>query len=330
MRTLLLVLLSNSVASASLSPRCVVEPVIAAAAVTAPSPPCHRAPARTEAAIAAAIAKRYEPEHDKGKSDVRFACDGLGPNIREVVIEEGSGHGGSLSLWRARRTIAAKYDVRGIIYQDASMARAAANPPYQLAIGTVSIPDLEFVRAALAATVSEIVPPQPPNTGGGMRVGGSSHDFHVLVRLTDDDGRVLERRYTGYEGFSDQSHYLGVVLASEALSSITSIASAAGTPSDDDRALFNARFAASVPHLDDPFYWWVTERLVDLARYLGSPATITGLLTRLTVAKPDRSKLDTRANAVDALARITGWDARSGGRSVADAAKLYLAECQSK
>jgi hypothetical protein len=329
MRSLVLVLLSGAVASAAPSSKCVVE-VVATPPVPKTAAPCHRAPAATEAAIRAAIAKRYEPEHDGGKSDVKFGCDGLGPQIREIVIEGGSGHGGSLTLWSARRNSASKYDVRGIVYQGTSMVKAASKTPYQLASATVAIPDLELVRAVLGATVSEVAPPPPPGMTGGMRGSSSSHDFHLLVRLTDDDGRVLERQYTGYAGSSDQDRYLGLEVANEALGVITSIASATGTPNDEDRALFNARFAASVPHFDDQFYWWVMERQVDLARFLGTPATIGGLLTRLTIKKSDRSKVDARANAVDALAKITGWDARAGGKSVEQAAARYLAECRSK
>jgi hypothetical protein len=44
--------------------------------------------------------------------------------------------------------------------------------------------------------------------------------------------------------------------------------------------------------------------------------------------KPDRSKIDARADTVDALARITGWDPRKGGKSVEDAAAAFLAECR--
>ena len=87
------------------------------------------------------------------------------------------------------------------------------------------------------------------------------------------------------------------------------------------------RFAAAVPHFDEPFHGWVMERHVDLARFLGTPAMIAGLLTRLAVTAPDRSKLDARVNAVDALARITGWDARAGA-SIEDAAARYLAACK--
>ena len=66
---------------------------------------------------------------------------------------------------------------------------------------------------------------------------------------------------------------------------------------------------------------------MDLTRYLSTSGTIRGLVTRLATSKPGRSETDTRADAVDALARITGWDAREGGASVEDAAARYLAEC---
>ena len=83
-----------------------------------------------------------------------------------------------------------------------------------------------------------------------------------------------------------------------------------------------------MPHFDDSSFWWVMERYVDLARYLGTRAVIGGLLTRLTVkAKTDRSQVDARADALDALARITQWDARKG-KSDEEAAAAYLAACK--
>jgi hypothetical protein len=145
--------------------------------------------------------------------------------------------------------------------------------------------------------------------------------------MTDSDGRIVERQYTGYAGSGSQETYLGLEIAMEALSPITAVAMAGVDPTPEDRDLFAARFRAAVPHFDDEYGWWVMERYVGLARFLGTPATISGLLTRLAIKGTDRSKVDARADAIAALAYITGWDAREGGRSVEEAAARYLAEC---
>jgi hypothetical protein len=53
------------------------------------------------------------------------------------------------------------------------------------------------------------------------------------------------------------------------------------------------------------------------------------LLTRLTVTTKERSKVDARADAVAALAAITGWDAtQAGKKTVEQAAASYLAACR--
>ncbi len=157
----------------------------------------------------------------------------------------------------------------------------------------------------------------------------SSRDSHTVLRFVDHEGRVVERRYTGYASSSAQDTYLGLELAQRALAPIWQLAPSKAAADHDDRAFFAASFNAAVPHFGTDFYWWVMERYVDLARFLGTPAVIGGLVTRLTVTKPgDRSQTDARADAVDALAKITGWDARAGGKSVEDAAKAYLAACK--
>jgi hypothetical protein len=226
-----------------------------------------------EQATRAEISQRFFPAHGGGRAQVTFPCDGLGARVREIVIERGGGHGGALSLWRAVRRQDGQYDVRAIAYHGASMLGPAANPPFELATGTVRPAGLETARAALSATVGELWT-QPPGTVGGIRGMSSSRDFHLLVKLVDEDGRVLERRYTGYESSSSQEIYLGLQVANEALLPMTSLATSRRTPDAADRELFVERFMAAVPHFDEPFSWWVKQRYVDLARYLGTPAAI--------------------------------------------------------
>lgn len=329
MRCALAVMLVLAGGSASAERRCVIEPAPVAPKSKAGKPACHRAPAAIADSVRAAITKRFEPTHDDGKASVTFACDGLGKQIREILLETGSGHGGSLSMWRARRAADGSFDVRGIAYSGHAMTGAVKASPYTLVGGSIPSPDLELVRAAVTAKVKEVWPPPPPNTIGGIRGMGSSNDFHVLVRLTDDDGRIVERQFTGYAGNDGQDTYLGLEVAIEALASITVLPATGAALADEDRALFAERFAASVPHFEDEFYWWVMERYVDLARFLGSRATIAGLLTRMLVTKKeDRPRTDARTNAIDALATITGWDARTKGATDEAVGKLYLAECK--
>lgn len=308
---------------------CVLPPPVAERAARLQAPPCRRPPATIARAITAAIRKDYLPEHG-GKPEVKFPCDGLGPRIYEIVLERGGGHGGSLELWRARRRSDGRYDVRGIVYRGSSLTHRAAPVPHEQASGTVALPELATVRAALTATVREVVPPTKPGEALGMRSAFSSRDFHLVLRLVDDEGRVVERRYTGYATSAAQDRYLGLEIAEAALAPIWQLATDPRLAADaDDRAFFAASFAAARPHFDDDHFWWVMERYVDLARFLGTPAVIRGLLTRLAVRDPSaRSQVDARADAVDALAKITGWDARAGGKSIEQAAQAYLDACR--
>ncbi|HEU0036777.1 MAG TPA: hypothetical protein VFQ53_39470 [Kofleriaceae bacterium] len=309
--------------------RCVIEaPPVLASPKLAP-PACHRAPKPIAQQVTRAVEKRYTLTQQGARVGVAFPCDRLGARIREIVLETGEGHGGTLGLWRARRRSDGTYDVTGVSYDGASLAGPGSNPPYLVASGVVELPGLDKARAAVTATLREIVPPPKPGTYLGMSGSFSSRDFHVLVRLVGDAGRVVERRYTGYEGSDAQNDFIGLELAIEALAPITTVALAPGTPTTEQRALFVERFTEAVPHFDEQYEWWVMERYVELARYLGTPQTLRGLLTRLRVTDPkSRSQVDARADAVDAIATITGWDARAGGGSVEDAANAYLAQCR--
>jgi hypothetical protein len=105
---------------------------------------------------------------------------------------------------------------------------------------------------------------------------------------------------------------------------------ASNDPADDgDRALVAERFVAEVPHFDEEHEGWVMERSVELAQAFGGPSAIPGLVSRLTLpADPSQSNLDARVNAIDALARITGWDARTPDRAIEDVAADYISACK--
>jgi hypothetical protein len=329
-----LLVLCALVAVAEADKRCVIEKVPPAVAKKFTEPACHRAPKAMEKPLTKAIAKDFNPTQTGGKPSVKFPCDGLGDKIDEIVLETGGGHGGTLNLFRARRAAAGsqanadKYDVRGIVFSGASMTHQPANPPFERVAGTVTI-DIDRLRAATTAEVTEVFPPRKKGEFPGMMDSWSSHDFHILIRLVDSDGRVVERKYTGYESSSHQSVFLGLQIAEQTLDAITSLTPTKDAADADDRAFFADRFNAAIPHFDEDFYWWVMERYVDMARFLGTPKIIAGLLTRMTVADPkDRSHVDARHDALEALANITGWDARKNNATDETAAKAYLAQCQ--
>jgi hypothetical protein len=76
-------------------------------------------------------------------------------------------------------------------------------------------------------------------------------------------------------------------------------------------------------------YWWVKERYVHMASIYGSKSLIALLLKFLPMqSAEDRSTKELRAHAVDALFKITGWNAKKeNGGSIKRAARAYLHEC---
>ncbi|MCC6522388.1 MAG: hypothetical protein IT373_06990 [Polyangiaceae bacterium] len=317
------------------SPRCRIEPEPAEPAEPPPDL-CRKVDPPTELALTRAVTPDFEPTRPGAKLGVSFACDPLG-EASELVLEEGSGHGFSLRLWRLRRSEDGKrFDVRAVAFTEDPRLRGPKPPaPFELAAGSVEAAAVEgplrLVRAALLATLRQI---DPPPTGAGLGISGTStsSDFHLLLEVRDRAGRRLAGRYTGYAGTGGQLSYLALRAATARLAPVLDrFAFAAREPDGEDRAFFAARFRATAPRFDDDFSWWVMERYVALARGLGSPALVGGLLGRMRPDATDRSSVDARADALEALARITGWDARRGpgGAIVADpdAARAYLAEC---
>src|SRR5687768_7147735 len=190
MKHTLLILGVIGVAHAEPKPRCVVEKPPITKASSAKPAPCHKASATIAKEISASIAKAFHPEQG-GKPAVTFPCDGLGPKIFEIVVENGSGHGGSLGLWRAKRRTDGKFDVRGIQYRGSSMTHQATAVPHAQASGVVDLPALDKVRAAMTATVKEVLPPKQAGESFSRSGSFSSRDFHLVLRLVDDEGRVV-------------------------------------------------------------------------------------------------------------------------------------------
>jgi hypothetical protein len=307
-----------------------------------PPPPaqCANVPSALAASLRRTMESRYRPYVQNARLDVTFACDPLDDPIEELVFERGAGHGFSLQLWRfQRRRDGSAYDVRAIGYALDARANGGGVPEgYVLGSGVVGARELrtrlDLVRATLLATLTEVEPPLPPGAMHGFSTSASSHDFHLLLRLRDAAGRELAGRYTGYEstGESQRLHLPLEIAAEEIEPLLEPVDLAAGAATDEDRAFFAERFNDTIGRFDDDFHWWVTERYVSMARGLGSPLLVPGLLGRLRVAsEDDRSTVDARADALEALARITGWDARAdergAARSATEAAEAYRQAC---
>jgi hypothetical protein len=291
------------------------------------APACHRPTPEIAASVTAEVVALFHPTAVGGVAAVAMPCDGLGADVHEIVIEDGSRNGG-LHLWRATARGDGKFDVRGVLYD--GMA-SVGMPPIRTTHAVVAIApaDLAAARAALAATVTETVPPVPPNTTRSGITWTSSVDLRLVVRLVDGEHRAIERRFTGYLGSDHQLEYVGLHAAWTHLAAIAKLIASNDPADEGDRALVAERFVAEVPYFDEAYERWVMERDVELAQAFGGPSAIPGLVSRLTLpADPSQANLDTRVTAIDALARITGWDARTPDRPIEDVAADYISACR--
>jgi hypothetical protein len=283
--------------------------------------------------VRARLLQEFEREHDGSRVEVWFGCDRLAPELDEIVFERGSGHGGSLELWRLKRAHAGvrRYELLGLSAR-AYFARPG-EPAAQALRGEVDAARVEaalpLLRASLLALPHEIEPPRRPGYIGGMRFVISSNDFHVAVELRDAAGAALERSFTGYGGSSGQEEHLPMSIANEALSAIVDAAGAEAAPVDDDARAFFARRLRRAEAFEPA--WWVRERLGLLAASFGSGAVLGPLLAMAQATPGDASVERSRALALGALAALSGWDARLdpvvGRRSDRQAAEAYAEAC---
>ncbi len=289
---------------------------------------CHDIDAAELARVEARVRKDLVVQRKPSKLVVDFACDALGSDIAEVVVEDGSGHGGSLRIVRFARG-QANVDVRMITrsqYFNAGNATSIAQMPTA---------DFDaIVRQARVAVLARphLIPLWVPSSTihlGGF--GSSSNDFHLGLALTDAEGHVVDRHFSGYDSSLDQQAILTMRMATERFE--TAIASLAFTPqtspTDADKEIFVRRFLAAMKDGEKPF-WWVTERYVALAVDLGT-IDIVPTLAKIAQQKGEASADRTRPVALDAITAITGWDPRKDDRgqprTLDDATAIAAQEC---
>jgi hypothetical protein len=182
-------------------------------------------------------------------------------------------------------------------------------------------------RVAVLAKPHLVALAQPP---GSIHLGGgsfTSNDFHLGLRLTDDEGHVVDRHFSGYDSSDAQAAIPPMRMATERFESTLGTLSFTKQPNvtDDDRDLFVRRFLATMRG-EKPF-WWITERFVALAVELGT-VDIVPALVKIAQNKGEASADRTRPVALAAIAAITGWDPRKDAHDDDDeAAARVLKEC---
>jgi len=263
---------------------------------------------------------------------VSLDCDPLADPPKTIVYETGSGHGQSLTLWRfTQSTDGLSYNIHGLRYAVDRSSGSLDGPPSPLvATGQVDATTVDqrlfYASAALNANLSR----QRLGSGLGFSGSFSSRDFYQSISLTDAAGHRVAREYCGYASSSDEAKYLPLNLAAAELRQLVAdLTFSERAPSDADRELFAAHISSASQRFNARQYWWVKERYAHMSRIYGSKVLIPLLLKFLPKQKNEnRSTEATRAHAVDALSKITGWNARKEkGGSIERAAQAYLTEC---
>ena len=166
------------------------------------------------------------------------------------------------------------------------------------------------------------LPPGAVHVGGGSY---TSNDFHLGLRLSDDEGHAIDRHFTGYDSSDTQDEILPMRMATERFEALLGTLAFTKEPAatDDDKDLFVRRFLVAMR--DKPF-WWITERFVALAGELGT-IDIVPTLAKIAQNKGDASAERTRPVALEMIATLTGWDPRKDAKDEDEAAANALKEC---
>lgn len=266
------------------------------------------------AKVEARLKKELVPDYKPSKLVIDFGCNEAYGELREVVFEDGSGHGGTLRIARFVPDEQG-YRVRVIdsshYYDKKTMTLA----------GQVSAPKLDAVlagaRVAMLARPHFVRLHDPKDAFGSMSMGFSSNDFHLRLTLRDEAGNMNDAGFTGYDASSEQVRILPMRMASEPVQKLLETVSLKEEPpSEDDRAFFTERLLVTLE--GEPF-WWVRERYLKLAAELGTVDALPALanLAASPVPKGGSSEERSRGEALDAIAAISGWDPRKGERGEA-------------
>ena len=195
-----------------------------------------------------------------------------------------------------------------------------------------------FDALVASARVALLVKPHLVRMSDNRRThhsGGLSHttrSFHQRLTLVDDEGRVTDRGFTGYEGSSAQESIMPMRFATEPFMKLLAATSFTTVPAtDDDRRMFTERFAVT---LSDSPVWWVRERYVAIAASLGTIDAVpllVALVKANAAATGEGSEARTLEAALDAIAKLTEWnprvDAAGKPRTPQQAAAAVVEEC---
>lgn len=306
----------------------VEPPSLPPAVVPATRGACRHAPAAITKQLTAEIKHDWLREWPTGRLEIRPGCDRLAPELASMVLEQSSGHGGSLTLMSLTRRSDGDHDLVLLEYNHyfTTLKRDRTDPWQADSAGQLAVSHARIPRATAAPLLArlraaahvEIQEHEPPPTSPSSSVGyGSSNDYHVALRLTDGKGHGVQRAFIGYAG-SGPEQADGVPLAIVARAVDVFLADeklrATFTPAGADdlaaRDLFARVFWAVQARQEGDAAWYLRERLLGMAALLGDVQHLPALLTemRTPAGKPGVER--SRVLAINAFTAITGYDRR--------------------
>ena len=308
---------------ASATPRLCRLPVPGPRVVPAPgSQPCLPPPPGIAQRVTAALDRSARVDGDSPDLQVHvtFGCSHLGSRPTRVWALQVFGHGGSATLLGVKRSAAGSYFAEGMRV----LLKDGGTPSVELLAQDLPLravdENLGLIQAALTATASASF----PDTAGSEQLhlrplSVSTSNVLEKMHLEDVRGIALDRTWTGYPG-TDQPDRLAIDLALQYLDQWVPQKFVTRPATDEDRQLLvEAWEAGELP-------WFADAPLLALAGSFGSTALLDKIVARLESEHTDVQRL-----AVDALAAITGWDARKdkdgGVRRLSDVVADYQREC---
>jgi hypothetical protein len=229
----------------------------------------------------------------------------------ELVVGDGSGHGGTLG-WL--RFLPGKDGVEVLSFQfDEARAPYESKWPPDDAPVTVKNARLEPDRYAVLLHDLAIVSSAKLNPLVRNSATMSSNDFWVYVHLTTKEQTLLESDWAGYASSVEEPEFAkpraAVQLARDAVKSLNFAAHAL---TDDERAWVSSRFARDMNRFKGrQFYWWVRERYIQTVGVAGDKHALPGLRNILATDPPrDSSEARCAYYAINAVTRLMKVDVR--------------------
>lgn len=293
------------------------------------------------------FAKEYRKARAHNTLEVGFGCDPLITDVESIVVERGSGHGGSLTIWHLTRAKDDKtaFEVLGIAGSRSYLRAPTIDGQDAVLVARGRLASqkldaaLEVARPALTALFRELEQPTPLL---GLSGYGSSGNLHHFVAIRDAGGHELSRQFTGYPSGGAQHHTIGLGRAVSQLGPLLDAYELEPERASDElREWFSLHLAEAWPRTGGEYAWWVRERLVTIAGRLKDrtaiPMVVDQLewgLAQLEEAGEKREQLTERylLEPLTILTRLSDWDPRVDSRGnavgLANAARDAISECR--